>query len=277
MNNRPSQHPHVSASPWSRITLSLHLRIPWLDWITGLGYIFLYAPILILVVFSFNNSRFNVVWRGFTLDWYIKLFEDTKILEALKVSLIVALASTAISLVIGTLTAWAMYRYSFKGKRIFEGLLYLPIIIPDIVMGISLTLFFVLIKFRLGMASIIIAHVAFNISFVMVVVRARLQGLDRTLEEAAMDLGADEVTTFFKVTLPLLSPGLIAAALLAFTLSFDDFVISFFTAGVGATPLPVQIYSMVKLGVSPVVNAISTLVLIVSFILVALAEKLRRE
>jgi spermidine/putrescine transport system permease protein len=218
-----------------------------------------------------------VVWKGFTLDWYIKLFEDTKILEALKVSLIVALASTAISLVIGTLTAWAMYRYSFKGKRILEGVLYLPIIIPDIVMGISLTLFFVLIKFQLGMASIIIAHVAFNISFVMVVVRARLQGLDRTLEEAAMDLGADEVTTFFKVTLPLLSPGLVAAALLAFTLSFDDFVISFFTAGVGATPLPVQIYSMVKLGVSPVVNAISTLVLIISFIFVTLAEKFQRK
>jgi spermidine/putrescine transport system permease protein len=218
-----------------------------------------------------------VVWKGFTLDWYIKLFEDTKILEALKVSLIVALASTAISLVIGTLTAWAMYRYSFKGKRILEGVLYLPIIIPDIVMGISLTLFFVLIKFQLGMASIIIAHVAFNISFVMVVVRARLQGLDRTLEEAALDLGADEVTTFFKVTLPLLSPGLVAAALLAFTLSFDDFVISFFTAGVGATPLPVQIYSMVKLGVSPVVNAISTLVLIISFIFVTLAEKFQRK
>jgi spermidine/putrescine transport system permease protein len=136
-------------------------------------------------------------------------------------------------------------------------------------------MFFILIQFPLGMTSIIIAHVALRISFVVVVVRARLQGLDRTLEEAAMDLGADEITTFFKVTLPLLFPGLLAAALLAFTLSFDDFVISFFTAGVGATPLPVQIYSMVKLGVSPVVNAISTLVVIASFILVALAEKLQ--
>jgi spermidine/putrescine transport system permease protein len=144
-------------------------------------------------------------------------------------------------------------------------------------MGISLTLFFVLMNIRLGMTSIIIAHVAFNISFVVVVIRARLQGLDRTLEEAAMDLGADEITTFFKVTLPLLFPGLIAAALLAFTLSFDDFVISFFTAGVGATPLPVQIYSMVKLGVSPMVNAISTLVLLVSFMLIAFAERLQRE
>ncbi len=277
MKNTPSQYPSLPAFPHPCVPPSPRPHISWLDWITGLGYLFLYAPILILIVFSFNNSRFNVVWKGFTLDWYIKLFEDTKILEALKVSLIVALASTAISLVIGTLTAWAMYRYSFKGKRILEGVLYLPIIIPDIVMGISLTLFFVLIKFQLGMASIIIAHVAFNISFVMVVVRARLQGLDRTLEEAAMDLGADEVTTFFKVTLPLLSPGLIAAALLAFTLSFDDFVISFFTAGVGATPLPVQIYSMVKLGVSPVVNAISTLVLIISFILVILTEKLQRK
>ncbi|MCI0528982.1 MAG: ABC transporter permease, partial [Nitrospira sp.] len=194
-----------------------------------------------------------------------------------KISLMVALVSTIISLVIGTLTAWAMYRYSFRGKKLYEGVLYLPIIIPDIVMGIALAMFFVLIQFRLGMASIIIAHVAFNISFVVVVVRARLQGLDRTLEEAAMDLGADEITTFFKVTLPLLLPGLLAAALLAFTLSFDDFVISFFTAGVGATPLPVQIYSMVKLGVSPVVNAISTLVVVASFILVALAENLLRN
>jgi len=242
----------------------------------GAGYVFLYAPILVLMIFSFNNSRFNVIWRGFTLDWYVKLFGDTKILGALKVSLIVAVTSTAISLLIGTLTAWAMHRYAFKGKKVYEGILYLPIIIPDIVMGISLAMFFVLIQFRLGMASIIIAHVAFNISFVVVVIRARLQGMDWTLEEAAMDLGADEVTTFFKVTLPLLSPGLLAAALLAFTMSFDDFVISFFTAGVGATPLPVQIYSMVKLGVSPVVNAISTLVVLVSFILVALAEKLQR-
>lgn len=247
-----------------------------LNGIIGLGYIFLYAPILILMIFSFNDSRFNVIWRGFTLDWYIKLVEDTKILGALKVSLIVALASTVISLMIGTLTAWVMHRYSFRGKKLYEGILYLPIIIPDIVMGISLAMFFVLIQFRLGIASLIIAHVAFNISFVVVVVRARLQGLDRTLEEAAMDLGADEITTFFKITLPLLLPGLIAAALLAFTLSFDDFVISFFTAGVGSTPLPVQIYSMVKLGVSPVVNAISTLIVIASFILITLAERVRR-
>jgi ABC-type spermidine/putrescine transport system permease subunit II len=248
-----------------------------LTWFTALGYVFLYLPICVLIGFSFNTSRFSVVWEEFTWNWYVKLIEDPLILDALKNSIIVAIVATILSTIIGTLTAYGLYRYRFRGKSLFDGVLFLPIVTPEIVVGISLVIFFVLIHVNLGLTTIIIAHVAFDIPFVMLVVRARLQGMDRSLEEAAMDLGADELTTFFKVTIPQLLPGIIAAALLAFTLSFDDFVITFFVAGVGSTTLPLKIYSMVRLGVSPKINALSALIVLFSIILITISDRLQRK
>lgn len=229
----------------------------------GLIFIFLYVPIAVLVSFSFNKSRHGVVWTGFTFDWYNQLFADHSIWAATQNSLIVAAVSTVVSVVIGTLAALALHRYSFRGKGMFESVLQLPIVIPEVVMGVSLLAFFVLVNMPLGVYTIAIAHIAFNISFVTVIVRARLFSFDPTLEEAAMDLGANRIQTFFKVTLPHISPGVLAGALVAFTLSLDDFVIAFFTAGVGSTTLPVQVYSMMRRGVTPKVNALSTIILLV--------------
>jgi len=240
-----------------------------------LGYLFLYAPIVILVVFSFNASRFVTTWSGFSLRWYGALFTDQAMGLALRNSLIVAVSATIISTVFGTMVALAMERHKFPGKAAFDALLYLPIIIPDIAMAVMLLLFFVMTKTSLSLVTIIISHVAFNISFVAVVVRARLVGFDGSLEEAAQDLGANELKTFWYVTLPLLMPGILGGALLAFTLSLDDFVITFFTAGVGSTTLPLRIYSMVKLGITPEINAISTLLLLASMGLVVISAALQ--
>lgn len=240
------------------------------------GYLFLYLPIVILVVFSFNVSRYAAAWRGFTLSWYASLFADEAIGAALRNSLIVAGASTLISTVFGTMVALAMERYRFWGKLAFDALLYLPIIIPDIAMAVMLLLFFVLSHTRLGLITIIISHVAFNISFVAVVVRARLAYFDVTLEEAAQDLYANEWQTFRRVTLPLIMPGILGGALLAFTLSIDDFVITFFTAGPGSTTLPLRIYSMVKFGVTPEINALSSMMLLASTVLVFLSLMLQK-
>ncbi|MDX1438230.1 MAG: ABC transporter permease [Anaerolineales bacterium] len=241
------------------------------------SYFFLYVPIVILVVFSFNNSQFaSAKWNGFTLRWYAELFGNEAIGAALRNSLLIGLTSTAIAVVFGTMVAMAMERYRFRGQLAFDSLLYLPVIIPDIAMAVMLLLFFVLARMPLGRYTVIIAHVAFNISFVAIVVRARLAQLDSSLEEAAQDLYANHLQTFRRVTLPLLMPGILAGALLAFTLSFDDFVITFFTAGPGATTLPLRIYSMVKLGVTPEINALSSVMLIISFGLVFLSFFIRR-
>lgn len=243
---------------------------------TILIYFFLFAPIAILVIFSFNSSKLNFVWQGFTLHWYWKLLSNEAILNAFKNSLIVAILTTLLSTVIGTMLAFALVRYDFRGKAILNNTIFLPVIIPEIIQGISLLVFFVWIGMQLGISTIVIAHTAFCISFVAIVVKARLHGLDRTLEEAAMDLGANKIQTFLKITLPLTMPGIIAGALLAFTLSLDDFVITFFTAGVGSTTLPLKIYSMIKFGITPEINAISTILLLVSILLMFCFLKLQR-
>lgn len=238
-------------------------------------YGFLYIPIAILVIFSFNQSRLNAVWTGFTFDWYGKLMQNTEVLDATKVSLTVAFVSTVVSTMIGTLAAVGMYRYHFRGKTALDGMLYLPIVIPEIVMGISLLAFFALVEIPLGVMTLIIAHITFSIPFVVVVVRARLEGFDRSIEEAAMDLGANEWQTFTKVTIPIIAPGIVAGALLAFTLSIDDVIISFFVAGPSSTTLPLKIFSMVKFGVTPEINALSTIMLLVTLTIVVIAERIR--
>jgi spermidine/putrescine transport system permease protein len=240
-------------------------------------YFFLHLPILVLVVFSFNDSKFSVDWVGFTLNWYQRLFERPDIIRGLKASLIVGSASTLISAVLGTLIALALARHRFRGRTALEGFLYVPIVTPEIVVGISLLILFALFKAPLGLTTITIAHVAFNISFVVIVVLARLHGMDRTLEEAAMILGADEITTFRKVTVPQLWPGILSGALLAFTMSFDDFVITSFVSGSGSSTLPIVVYGMVRRNVEPSINAISTIILVATTGLIYLADRLGRE
>jgi len=242
-----------------------------------ISYAFLYAPMIILLIFSFNASRFaSGTWKGFTFNWYIELFRDEAIGTALRNSLYIGFTSTIVSTIFGTMVSLAMERYKFWGKLPFDALLYLPIIIPDIAMAVMLLIFFVQVKMPLGRHTIIISHIAFNISFVAVVVRARLAQFDDTLEEAAQDLYANHWQTFYRVTLPLLMPGILAGALLAFTLSLDDFVITFFTAGPGSTTLPLRIYSLVKLGVTPEINALSAVMLMASFVLVLISFSLQK-
>ena len=240
-------------------------------------FLFLYLPIFVLVIYSFNANRVVGVWSGFTFDWYRTLFQNAAIGSALRVSIWVAFWSTVVSTVLGTMAALVLERFNFRGKLTFDAILYLPIIIPDIVMALSTLLFFVILAVPLSRNTILIAHIAFNISFVAVVVRARLADMDRRLEEAAADLGAGEWTTFRRITLPLLMPGIVAGALLAFTLSLDDFVITFFVSGPGSTTLPVRVYSMIKFGVTPEVNAISTLMLLGSTVLVIISLALQRR
>lgn len=242
-----------------------------------LAYLFLYLPIMVLVAFSFNTSRIGASWQGFTLTWYGRLFRNDQILKAAKNSLIVALISAAVATFLGTLIAFAIHRYRFKGRRLLEGGLYIPIILPEIVMGISLLSLFTQARLTLGLTTVILAHITFSTSFVFVVVRARLQGFQHHLERAAMDLGADEWLTFWWVTFPLIAPGILAGALLAFTLSLDDLIITFFAAGPGSTTLPLQIFSMVRFGVSPEINALSTLFMLVTLSLVLCSEWLQRR
>ena len=246
-------------------------RSPWL-WIAGFfAYAFLYAPLAIVVAYSFNDSRLNAEWVGFTLSWYHKLFGNEKMLKAAWNSLVIGLTASAVSTVLGTMAGYAMYRYRM---RLLPVLVLAPIAIPEILMGVSLLIFFVMLNITLGMVSIMLSHIAFCVGFVAIVVRSRLAGMDESLTEAARDLGATPWQAFRLVTLPLIMPGVVAGALMAFTLSIDDFVITFFTAGVGSSTLPLQIYTMVKIAVTPEVNAVSTLLMLLTLALILIASRL---
>jgi len=235
------------------------------------AYAFLYVPLFIVVVYSFNDSRLNAEWVGFTLDWYRTLAGDAQMLTAAGNSLAIGLVASLVSTVLGTMAGLAMHRYRL---RVLPILVVAPIAIPEILMGVSLLIFFVLLNFTLGLVSVALAHIAFCIGFVAIVVRARLAGMDETLTEAARDCGASPADAFRYVTLPLIMPGVIAGALMAFTLSIDDFVITFFTAGAGTVTLPLQIYSMIKISVTPEVNAVSTLLMLLTLVLIVIAAKL---
>ena len=246
-------------------------RSPWL-WASALfAYAFLYVPLFIVVVYSFNDSRLNAEWVGFTLAWYRKLFADSDMIAAAGNSLLIGVTASLASTVLGTMAGVAMYRYKL---RLLPILILAPIAIPEILTGVSLLIFFVLLNFTLGLVSVALAHIAFCIGFVAIVVRARLAGMDETLTEAARDCGASPWRAFRHVTLPLIMPGVIAGALMAFTLSIDDFVITFFTAGAGTVTLPLQIYSMIKISVTPEVNAVSTLLMLLTLLLIVTAARL---
>jgi spermidine/putrescine transport system permease protein len=262
-----------------------------------LGFLFLWVPIVVLIVFSFNASRTNAVWTGFTTDWYTLLvsgqfsperrFSSEFLLQALENSLFIGVMSTLLSTILGTMVALGLERFTFRGRRALDLLLYLPVVIPEVTMGLSLQIFFSVFfrnansafdtNMALSATTVIIGHVVFCMPFVAITVRARLAGLPKNYEDAARDLGANEWVTFRRVTLPLLMPGIIAGALLALTLSLDDFVVTLFTSGPGTTTLPVFVYGMIKFGVNPSINALSTIIVVVSMGLVLFSIFAQRE
>jgi spermidine/putrescine transport system permease protein len=250
-----------------------------------LVYGFLYLPILVLIIFSFNDSKFGATWAGFTTKWYGVLLAREDVREALTNTLLVALSSTLISTVLGTLVGLGLWRYSTRFRLPLTFLLVTPIVIPDVVMGVSLLMFYSLVRggleltgwtFENGFWTVMFAHVTFQISYVALTVRSRLAGYDRSLEEAARDLGASSVQSFLRVILPLALPGVLAGALLAFTLSLDDFVVTYFTSGSGFRTLPVLIYTSVKKGVTPDINALSTLLVLFTVVAIVAANAIMR-
>jgi spermidine/putrescine transport system permease protein len=277
----------------------MNRSLPWLLWSCAvLVYGLLYAPLVVVLVYSFNSARHGGPWQGFTTAWYVKLLRVDATASgltegerkdaagkrlAVQNTLVLATVSTAVATVVGTLLGYGLWRYQFPGKHLGAWLLYLPVVVPDIVMAVALLLFFALLRqgsawlfgvlgyawpelFTLGMGTMILAHVTFQIPFVAIVVRARLAGLDPAIEEAARDLGANAWQTFWRITMPLMLPGVLAGGLLAFTLSLDDFVVSFFTTGPGATTVPILIYSSVRRGITPDINALSTLLVLASIL-----------
>jgi spermidine/putrescine transport system permease protein len=244
--------------------------------------IFLYAPILVLIIFSFNNSRYPGGWHGFTFKWYEQLLEANTvevrdIWRATRNTLFVAFVATFISMLIGTMAAWALYRFQSKFQKFHQALIYAPLVVPDILMGISLLMLFVNLSMHLGLTTIIIAHTTFCISYVALVVLGRLQDFDHTLVDAARDLGANNFNVGLRVLLPLLGPGIAAGGLLAFTLSVDDFVVTFFTSGPGSTTLPVQVYSMMRRGTPTLINALSVIFIVVTFSVVIFSQRMLQK
>lgn len=245
-------------------------------------FIFLYTPLFVLMLFSFNDSKANIVWKGFTFKWYVKAIENDQLREALFNSLLIAAATTAISLVVGALMAFMFWRFKFPFKGALESGMNLPIVVPEICFGVAVLLFFAKIGFPtdlpypFNLSQIIIAHVAFAFPFVAIVVRARLEGFNPELESAALDLGATPFQAFRDVIIPHMKPGLIAGGLLAFTLSLDDFVITFFASGPGTITFPVKVYSMVRFSVTPEVNAASTIIIVITVLATVLALRAQK-
>jgi len=273
-------------------------RSPWLTAVASLVYVFLYAPILVLIIFAFNSSRTNIVFEGVVNQgscgpfyWFCVLFKNGEVLRAARNTMTIAIVSTMASTVIGTMAALALQRYAFPAKTFSEVSLYIPIVIPEIVMGIGILVLFSAAfravntalglvgdgRFALGLWTVIVSHIAFSIPFVTLVVRARLHGFDKSVEEAAMDLGANEWTTFWRVTLPMIAPGVLSGALLAFTLSLDDFVITFFTSGPGATTLPIYVYGLLRRIITPEVNALSTVWILTVLAALLVSQRLQRR
>ena len=242
-------------------------------WVAAmLAYAFLYLPLSVVVAFSFNDSRLNAEWVGFTLHWYRLVMQDEAMLAAAGNSLLIALVSSLFATVLGTMAGIAMQRYKSK---LLSAMVIAPVAMPEILLGVSLLLFFIqVLNLTLGMLSIVLAHITFSIGFVAVIVRSRLASMDESLFEAARDLGATPWNTFRHITFPLIWPAMMAGALMAFTLSIDDFVVTFFTAGVGVQTLPLRIYSMIKVSVTPEVNAVSTLLMLFTLAMIALASRL---
>ncbi len=277
------RHKRIHLSLWDRLMGHSDLGLG--AW-SVLVYIFLYMPVVVLIVFSFNSQKLNVTWEGFTLDWYKMLFQDTQIIDAFVTSMEIAVISTVAAIVIGVFASFSLERFEYRTKMLWDGLNYTKIIIAEIVAGVSSLLFFVQLNeflldylgfnfwsiFSPGYWTVVFAHIAWNIPFAVIIIRARLRGFDRAIEEAGADLGANPATVFFKITLPVIFPGILAASLLCFTLSFDDFVTTFFVIGQNYNTLPVQIWSMVRMGITPEINALSAIMIAVSTVIVVFLE-----
>lgn len=240
-------------------------------------YLFFYTPIAVLMVYSFNNSSYSLMWHGFTTNWYHTLFNDSSLWIAALHSLIVGIIAATFATIIGTLAAVSLYRYRFMGKSLLNGMVFILIVTPDIVMGISLLLLFSILHVQLGFWSLVLAHITFCIPFVVVTVYSRISDMDKNIFEAAKDLGAHEFTIFTKITVPLLLPAIISGILLCFTLSFDDVMISYFVSGPGFEILPLKIYSMARLGVKPELNALCSVIFLLTLLLVVFSQKLTRK
>lgn len=252
---------------------------------SGVVFAFLYLPILLLIVYSFNDSKLSVVWEGFTFKWYRQLWDElaahmsderrSPLIESLNNSVIIASIATVLSVALGTAGAWLLYRYRFPALRSITTLIFVPMIIPEIIMGISLLIFFKTIDFELGFATVVISHVTFCFPFVLIAVQARLAGLDPSLEEAAMDLGATPMKAFFLVMVPYLLPAIVSGALMSFTLSMDELIVTYFTRGPKSETLPIKVFGMAKVGLNPLLNTISTVFIVVTAMLVVVAESLK--
>jgi spermidine/putrescine transport system permease protein len=240
------------------------LQVSWMVIFAIFMFIFMYLPIIVLTFYSFNQSKFSAGWEGFTLDWYIKLFRDTRILTALRNSVTVAFCAVGVSAIFGTLMAVGLAKYRFPGKNLYLGISYLPLIIPDIAIAVSTLVFLAAMAIPLSLWTIIAAHIVFCLAYVGLVVSTRLADLNPHLEEAALDLGATPVEAFLQVLLPQLMPGIVSGCLLAFVLSMDDFLIASFTSGSGATTLPMEIFSRIRTGVKPDINALSVILMVIS-------------
>jgi spermidine/putrescine transport system permease protein len=248
--------------------------------------IFLYLPILLLVIYSFNNSKLNIVWEGFTFKWYQQLWGEivahlgderrSPLVESLNNSLIIAAFTTIFSVMLGTAGAWLLYRFRYPALRSISTLIFLPMIIPEIIMGISLLIFFKTIDLELGFTTVIISHVTFCFPFVLIAVQARLAGVDPALEEAAMDLGATPLKAFFLIMVPYLLPAIISGALMSFTLSLDELIVTYFTRGPKSETLPIKVFGMAKVGLNPILNTISTVFIVLTAMLVVTAESLKK-
>ncbi len=268
----PSQRTFLKKSPGAQ--MQRRLFGAW----TLLVFAFLYIPIFLLIIFSFNSSRLNIRWEGFSLKWYGAILENTTLLAAFKSSLIVASATTILATFLGTLGAWMLYRYRFPFQRTIGLLIFIPMVMPEVLLGLSLLVEFVhLLKLPLGYTTLIIAHTTFCFPFVLVGVQARLQGLDPYLEEAALDLGATPVQAFRLIIIPYLMPAIISGALMSFTLSLDEYIVSVFTSGPSSQTLPLKVYGMAKVGLNPQLNALSTIFVIATILLVLFSQLLTRS
>jgi len=240
-------------------------------------YIFLYLPIFILIIFSFNSSKYSISWEGWSLEWYKKILDSPLLMDAAAHSIVIAVLSATLATMIGTLASVSLYRFRFKGRKALEGLLYIIMMSPDIVMAISLLALFIALHIHLGFVSLLLSHITFCLPFVVITVYSRLSGFDPSLIEAAMDLGAGEWRVFYRIILPLAFPAVLAGWLLSFTLSIDDVIVSFFVTGPTFEILPLKIYSMVRLGVKPEVNALATILFLIPLLCVSFSQLLLKE
>jgi len=266
----------MSARPAPRGSSGLRIRDSLFNAWTGAVMVFLYLPIVVLAIYSFNSSRLSLVWEGFTIDWYRQVWDHAPLMRAAKNSLVIAALTTVVAVLLGTAGAWLLCRYRFQGASGIRTLVAVPMVMPEILMGISLLVLFATVGMPLGFTTVIIGHVTFSFPFVLLAVQARLQGLDPSLEEAALDLGATPWGAFWHVTLPSLRPAIIAGGLMAFTLSWDELIVTYFTANAASATLPIRIFGMAKVGLNPMLNALSVVFVLATTAVVIFSATLKK-